>query len=65
MKSAYLTAKRIHRLTANEYFSLINNRQRKANIKSSRFVSPDIGSAGYGYFEVTYKTPVINEGWTV
>lgn len=31
--------------------------ERKADIKQARIVSPQLGRGGFGYIEVTFKTP--------
>lgn len=47
--------RKVEKMPAKKFLDL--SPERKADIKSVRIVSPKLGKPGFGYVEVTYKTP--------
>lgn len=57
--SKVLTPKRVRELSAREYLQEMADTRYKNNVRHVRFVSPKIGKADFGHFEVTYKKPIL------
>lgn len=57
IKAQLLTPKKFHNVSAKEYLKETKNPKVADNIENVVFIPPEIGSNGYGTFQITYKTP--------